>query len=228
MAPNLFLELLFPRRCVGCGRLGSYICPDCRKTLILQPQLCPQCDRSAIDGATHPACQRPLGLDGLTTIFSNRSVIKRAIKVLKYRLVSDLAETLINLIPEKVLANLPTSRGNLVIYPIPLHKERLKWRGFNQAEILGKFLAVKLKLEMADSLLIRKIKRTPQADIKSKEVRIQNAQGLFSVSPKFEATKPLNILLFDDVWTTGATMKEAAKVLKRNGVRKVWGLALAR
>ena len=224
----ILLDLLFPRRCVGCGRLGSYICPDCRKTLVLQPQLCSECGRPAIDGATHPACRKPLGLDGLTTIFSNRSVIKRAIKVLKYRLVSDLAETLINLIPEKVLANLPTGRGDLVVYPIPLHKERLKWRGFNQAGVLGKYLAKRLKLNAVDGLLIRKMKRVPQADIAKREDRIKNAQGLFIGTTKLEATKPLNILLVDDVWTTGATMKEAAKVLKRNEVSKVWGLTLAR
>ncbi len=226
MSANLLLDLVFPPRCVGCGRLGRYICAHCHKTLVVRSDLCPECDRPAIDGFTHPRCIRSYGLDGLTTVFSNHGVMKKAIKVLKYRLVSDLAGSMINLIPEKCLASI--KRQTWVVYPIPLHFQRLRWRGFNQTQLLAKFIAKRLNMELADGLLVRKLKRTPQAEIKSRDERIKNARGLFAISSKFKTRKMLNILLIDDVWTTGATMKEATKVLKRNAVKKVWGLTLAR
>jgi len=90
-------------------------------------------------------------------------------------------------------------------------------------------------MKMIDGLLVRTVKRTPQADISRREDRIQNAQGLFQLNKLSTSNLPagrqgsqLSILLFDDVWTTGATMKEAVKVLKRSGLGKVWGMTLAR
>ncbi|KKS41211.1 MAG: hypothetical protein UV61_C0010G0002 [Candidatus Gottesmanbacteria bacterium GW2011_GWB1_43_11] len=230
-----FLDLIFPRRCLGCNRLGSYICNACRTTLDLRGQRCPECDRPAIDGMTHPICLRPLGLDGLVTVFENRGIIKKAIKSLKYRFVYDAAEELVNLVPDSALQNLPIKSNSWALYPIPLHKDRLRWRGFNQAEKLGQFVAQRLKMKMIDGLLVRTVKRTPQADISRREDRIQNAQGLFQLNKLSTSNLPagrqgsqLSILLFDDVWTTGATMKEAVKVLKRSGLGKVWGMTLAR
>lgn len=229
-----FLDLIFPKRCFGCNRLGKYICAACLKTLVLRSSRCPECGRPAIDGITHPGCARAHGIDGLVTVFENRGVIKRAIKSLKYRFVYDAAEELINLTPESIWQNLKLYTQGFFLYPIPLHKGRLKWRGFNQAEKLGQFVAKSLGVQMVDGLLIRTQKCTPQADIERREDRIKNAQGLFTLSSRFPELKALNsgnqssILLFDDVWTTGATMKEAVKVLKRNGVEKVWCMTLAR
>lgn len=219
---NFVLDLLFPRRCGGCGALGSYICPKCQKTLIFLPQLCPECDKQAIDGITHPYCVKRWGLDGLVSVFRYQGIVKKLIKQIKYRFVYDMAETLINQIPKDTYSFLPKTT---LIYPIPLHKDRQRWRGFNQAEKLGKFLSLQLKLDIADGLLTRVQKREPQVNIASREDRIKNAQGLFELKTK---NLPSEILLFDDVWTTGATMKEASKVLKRARVKKVWGMTMAR
>jgi len=97
---------------------------------------------------THPICLRPLGLDGLVTIFENRGIIKKAIKSLKYRFVYDAAEELVNLVPDSALQNLPIKSNSWALYPIPLHKDRLRWRGFNQAEKLGQFVAQRLKMKI--------------------------------------------------------------------------------
>jgi competence protein ComFC len=221
-------DFIFPKRCVVCKKVGKYICIKCRKTIQLLPQKCSICDRPTIDGIIHPICQTRHGMDGLITVFQNRGVIKQAIKTLKYRFVYDLAESLVNLIPFDNYPTLNNYCSNFKLYPIPLHPDRFKWRGFNQAEKLGQFIAKKLNIQLIDGLLIRQAKRMPQADIARREDRIKNAQGLFISSFKPQTTKLLNVLLFDDVWTTGATMKEAAKVLKRNGVKKVWGMTIAR
>lgn len=147
--------------------------------------------------------------------------------MLKYRLVSDLAETLVEILPQQIISHQFDSTP-WVLYPVPLHQERLKWRGFNQAEELGKYLAKRLHTSLVSGLLVRKEKRTPQVDIDRRQDRIKNAQGLFIPTSKLKASKFPNILLFDDVWTTGATMKEATKVLKRGGVEKVWGFTITR
>jgi|SRR3989344_5223619 len=219
------LDLLFPARCFGCKRVGKYLCRVCQKTLIIRDYVCPICSRPAIGGATHPGCRRPHGLDGLTTVFKYERVLKQAIKTLKYRLVSDAAETLIATIPEAVFAYLLPNK-DIQLFPIPLHHERLRWRGFNQAEVLGKFVANRLEIPLTANLLVRTHKRTPQADISERQARIENARGLFSINKSQPI--PHKIVLFDDVWTTGATMSEACKVLKRNGVQWVWGMTLAR
>lgn len=221
------LDFVFPQRCVGCKKLGRYLCLSCQKNIKLRAPLCPICDRPAIDGITHPACLKPFSLNGLTTIFRNIVLMKKAIKQLKYRWVSDLAESLIDIIPPETFAHLPID-ASWSICPIPLHPSRLKWRGFNQAEELAKSLSQRLNLDLVDGLLIRKSKRIPQADISDREERIKNVRGLFSLSPNILVAQYSHILLFDDIWTTGATMKEATKVLKRNGVRQVWGMTLAR
>lgn len=188
----------------------------------MQIHLCSECDLPAFGAATHPKCKRAFGLDGLLSVFHYDGVIKKAIKLLKYQLVSDCAQDVIHLIPKNTLNLVPQ---HLVLYPIPLHKNRLKWRGFNQAQVLGKYIAQKLEIEMVSGLLCRTNARTPQADINRRSLRLQNMRGVFTLkSPQL----PKRILLVDDVYTTGATLKEATKMLKRNGVEVVWGLTIAR
>ena len=224
---SLILDFLFPPRCEGCGKLGCYICAKCADTIVLRGARCPECDRMAIDGMTHPVCQRAQGLDGLISVFAYSGVIKKVLKTIKYRFVHHEAESLINLIPKDLWILLKRHFSNFVIYPVPLHEDRLKWRGFNQAEKLAEFISVRLQLPVAEGLLIRSEKRTPQADISHRQDRIKNAKGLFGFSSILKSQYP-SILLIDDVWTTGATMKEAAKVLKRNGAAKVWAITMAR
>ncbi|RJR15742.1 ComF family protein [Candidatus Microgenomates bacterium] len=218
---NLF-NLLFPPQCVGCGKFSRYICASCAKKARFRDQKCPECDRAAISGITHPGCRRPYGLDGLVTVYYYDHVIKKAIKLLKYRLVSDCANELIGLLPDQLF---PLSIQGFVLFPMPLSQKRKRWRGFNQSEVLGRFLAEKLHVQLVSDLLIRHDQKKPQADILERSKRLQNARGIFALKTR---KLPDKIIVFDDVYTTGATMKEAGKVLKRGGVKVVWGLTLAR
>ena len=230
----MLLDFLFPRKCLGCGRLGAYFCSQCLNFISLNPQrICPVCGRLSIDGQTHPQCLKPQSLDGLTAIFSYQGLIKKAIKKLKYRFISDLAEDLVELFlsfcgEDKAFTRF-TQKKNVFLIPIPLHQKRLAWRGFNQAELLGEIIASNLNLNFLPNLLLRIKNTPPQAKLKKKE-RLENVKGAFKFNLALKRFKhqTSNILLFDDVWTTGATLKEAAKVLKRNGAQRVWGLTLAR
>lgn len=245
MVFNFLFDFLFPRRCVFCGKLGSYLCPFCLKKIeFLQTSVCPVCERPAIDGKTHPGCQTRYSLDGLISACLYDGPIKVAIKRLKYKpWISDLGEILADLLSKYLASDssiVQTIELRPLVVPVPLHKSRERQRGFNQAEILGKLLAEKLNLEFIPDLLCRHKKTKPQVELQGKE-RQENIQDAFSIPPNSpnnlispaEGEARLwrqnpNILLLDDVWTTGATLRAGGNVLKRAGAQSVWALTLAR
>lgn len=221
------LDFLFPKHCVYCGRIGGYFCDCCRfhiKTIAAHEAICPVCEKSAIGGSTHPRCKGRYTPDGLTVFFHYDGAIRSAIKTLKYRLVTDLAEEFISLIQNSLLVN------NSVLIPIPLHPSRLRERGFNQAEILGRLLSKKLNITMRTDILKRARETVPQAEIERRKDRMENMKNVFVCNDVFhkQAERYKNILLFDDVFTTGTTMREATSVLKRAGARWVWCVTMAR
>jgi ComF family protein len=221
------LDLLFPKTCLGCGTWGSYICATCKKTLplrIVPYQICPVCCCPAVDGLTHPRCRNRYSLDGVTSFFMYKGIIQKAVKEIKYRFVSDMAKALIDIVPVDLLHLIPTS-PTTVLLPIPLHPSRFRYRGFNQAEVLANVLSSILHANVSTTILSRTIATTPQVAVKEREARRQNIKGAFIVSSK---TLPDQIVLVDDVWTTGATMQEAGKTLKKAGVKTVWGITVAR
>jgi len=229
-----FLDFLFPRRCLGCGKVGGYFCSQCLNLVSLEPRrICPMCEHPAIAGITHPRCLRPWGLDGLTSIFASQGMIEKAIKKLKYKFVSDLASDLVELFlsfcgEDKAFSNFCQEK-EVFLVPVPLHPRRERWRGFSQTKLLGKLISENLNLPFLPDLLQRTKNTRPQVELKEEERR-KNILGAFKISPNPPAggSSYPNILLFDDIWTTGATLKEAGKVLKKGGAGKVLGLTLAR
>lgn len=227
------LDLLFPKRCAGCGRLGRYFCARCSsiiRIIELNEAICPVCEKPAIDGATHPRCQTRYALDGLTSFFRYDGIIRKAVKALKYRFVSDLAQEFIGLIPPSALDNLTMQQfNNCVFIPIPLHPSRLRHRGFNQAEALGRFFAEKIRISLKTDILRRVRKTIPQVEMKNRKERLKNMDKVFAVKDiTIQQYKNSVIILFDDVFTTGATLREAANALKRAGAKFVWGVTMAR
>ena len=218
------LDLIFPKRCVACGRFGSYLCEKDEKKITGAKCFCPMCLKAAIGGTTHPKCKGKLSLDGLICLFDYSTPVKEIIHELKYRFVRDLQEVVRAQVKKsKRLDSLDLSSFTLI--PIPLSSSRKNWRGFNQTEILGKLVAQKLKIPFASDILARTKDTKSQVKLPRKE-RIRQTKGVFQVADPKKALKK-NFLVFDDVWTTGATLKEATAVLKRKGAVRVWGLALA-
>jgi ComF family protein len=232
------IDLLFPRRCLGCGKYGSYFCQDCLKTIKpIERQVCPVCEKPAINGLTHPRCQTRSSLDGLVSLFSYEGMIRKAIAKLKYKFVTDLASELIIKMIQiietdrngrfKYLNCLMEKKEQVILVPVPLHSRRERWRGFNQAELLGKILVTHFGWQFVPDFLFRQKSTKPQVGLKS-DKRQQNIHGAFKISPNIQISQYPNIVIFDDVWTTGSTLNEAGKVLKMAGTKKVWGLTLAR
>jgi ComF family protein len=236
------LDFIFPKRCVGCGKIGKYFCDRCvSKIRIIKENeaICPVCEKPAIDGATHPRCKTRYTIDGLTSFFRYDGVVKKGIKTVKYRFVSDLAEEFVNLIPQLLFKQIPDRHRNdkNILIPIPLHASRFRERGFNQAEIVGRIISKQLQIPMNPHILLRCKKTAPQVEMRDRKMRLKNMDGVFSLAqnPDTSSLERLSVgklnmhsILLDDVFTTGATMRDAASLLKRHGVKSVWGVTMAR
>jgi predicted amidophosphoribosyltransferase len=210
---NFFLDLFFPKKCLGCGKSDTYLCTDCFNKIEINPI------------AEHPD---NIGLNKLisATNYTN-PLMRELIKSFKYHFVQELSEPLSQLLI-KTLKTFDTSLKvfNFVIIPIPLHEHRLRYRGFNQAELLAKQVANHFNLLIKTNILKRIVPTGPQANIKNINKRKNNIENVFSTMSG--AVEGKNILLIDDVATTGATLIEAAKVLKSNGAREIWALVVAK
>ncbi|MEI7749468.1 MAG: ComF family protein [Candidatus Moraniibacteriota bacterium] len=231
-------DVLFPRACIGCGRKDSYLCGAClRNAPRKQEYVCPFCETVLVpEGRTCFSCAPQHALDGIfsVTAFREASTIAQAIHVFKYEYVQELATPLGALLAESA------SRTELplpdFLVPVPLHAWRLRYRGFNQSALLARSFAAafmpELPVPVHEDLLIRHRFTLPQAKSRTARERKENLRGAFSLPvDRRTARKELKgkvVWLIDDVATTGATLEECAKVLKKSGVKKVFGIVVAR
>jgi ComF family protein len=221
---RIALDLLFPQWCIGCGREGNYICDHCRRSLTsISPPVCPRCGKPQRDEKLCPACANGnTGIDGIRAPFLFEGVIRRAIHELKYRNLRALASPLADLLYEYLRGN-PVPGEFLV--PVPLHRKRLKERGYNQSALLAKQLGKLTGLPVVDDGLLRQHHTAPQARTASVDERRKNVINAFS-SPVGKLTKK-RVILVDDVTTSGATLNACAEALKSSGVTSVRGLVMA-
>lgn len=217
--------MFFPKRCVGCGHEGEFICLSCRHTIgrIYAP-VCPLCGRPQASGVLCPSCINwEAAITGIRAPFRFNGVIREAVHQLKYhnlREISGLLAVFLN----DYLNRYPISCDILV--PVPLHPKRLRERGYNQSGLLARELSKLNGIPVSESCLIRSIHSFSQAKTSSVRERLKNVSGIFAV--KNDALRNKRVLLIDDVSTSGATLNECARALMSGGAASVWGLALAR
>jgi ComF family protein len=212
------VDFLFPQWCVGCGKEGKFICDSCRRSLPrVMPPLCPKCGKPQSSGTLCPTCVSwQAEIDGIRSPFRFDGVMRQAIHQLKYRNLRALAEPLAKLLND-YLATYPIPGEVLV--PVPLHRKRLRERGYNQSSLLAKELGKLADLPVVDDCLIRQRHAPPQA-------RSANVAGAFVC--RDHRLQDKQVLLIDDVSTSGATLDACAAALKAIGATSVWGLVLAR
>ncbi|MEK7659078.1 MAG: ComF family protein [Patescibacteria group bacterium] len=242
LAKNYLLELLFPIKCAVCEKetgdkkQNKLICILCLKKL--SPSLdfyCPLCEANTANGKLCFSCRLIISntennfhLDRLIYPFSYKDpAIQKVIKAFKYRFIKDLDQPLGRL----MISYLDKIKGKIdlkdaVIIPVPLHKRKYNQRGYNQSELIASEISEYLNIRVINDCLL-KIKPTKdQAKLKGNK-RLENLKGAFICAKPWLATGK-KIILLDDVYTTGETMKECAKVLKEAGTNEVIGLAIAR
>ena len=225
------LDLLFPKHCFVCKKVGNYICNNCKQKLkVINIDTCLYCGKSSYLGLTHPGCKRKNGVDGCIFIYKYNNFLKIIIKTLKYKLVKEGFDRLMSisilLARTKIAFLIKALNVSPTLSPIPLHKYRINQRGFNQSEIICSYISRDLRLD-SKAYLIRSKKTKIQAMLNSKELRYKNLRGAFKLKPNIEIKGKI-IFLIDDVVTSGSTVKEAASVLKRNKALNVFVFALAK
>jgi len=221
---GIALNLLFPQRCIGCGKEGDFICYSCRSSLPrVMPPLCPKCGRPQLSGILCSSCVSwRAEIDGIRSPFCFDGVIRQAIYQLKYKNLRALAAPLARLLSDYLITNPVPGE---VLVPVPLHRKRLRERGYNQSSLLARKLAKLTSLPIVDDYLIRQRYALPQAKTSTVDERQSNVVNAFTCRDKRLQNKP--VLLIDDVATSGATLNACAMALKVAGATSVWGLVLA-
>ena len=222
---ELAVDSFFPRRCVGCGKGGGFLCPECLGKLPrLFPPLCPHCGRPQANGIVCPSCrQRQTKIDGIRSLFRFDEVVRKAIHELKYRNLKAISPCLAELLADYLKKN-PLPGEALV--SVPLHPRRLRERGYNQSILLAGELGKRIGLPVIEDCLIRVKQAQPQVRAGDVEERWRNVADAFMC--RDERISGKQIILIDDVCTSGATLESCAAALKNKRATSVWGLTLAR
>ena len=218
---STIFDLIFPSFCLSCGKRGEELCINCLKGL-------PEAERETEKW--------------IFPIFDYRHpVVKKAVWLLKYKghrsLAKIFAESIWSRMQEEIYElEAFENFKNPILVPIPLSRKRFRERGFNQAEKICEELVklarsnlrhgVDAKLEMEKNVLAKPKNTEHQARIENRKERMQNVVDSFAIGNE-ERVSGQNIILIDDVTTTGATLKEAKKVLREAGAKKIIAFTFA-
>lgn len=222
------LRVLLPVRCVVCKQEApTALCNECLNQLSPVPtQCCALCRKPSLAGFTHPACINESTLDQLLSRYNYTDPhVSELIIAGKYKFIPDAFHMAAPELGRLVKLYIELDTANTLVIPLPLHRYRQRWRGFNQAAILAQRMSLDLDIPYAEAL--RRHRRTQtQKDLKKVD-RLVNIANCFSCIPQM-SPQGKTILLVDDVITSGSTLQEAAKVLKQHGAARVVGVTLAR
>ncbi|OGM90408.1 hypothetical protein A2999_00315 [Candidatus Wolfebacteria bacterium RIFCSPLOWO2_01_FULL_38_11] len=229
---NLILEILFPSLCLNCKKYlpqNEILCQFCLDSIRLNTALvCPICRKRLPE---NKSCRHGKKYFYFLAAAGNYSdpILQNLIHYFKYKNFQNLAPFLVELLIKYL--NSPNLKFHIlnskpIVIPVPLHHSREKQRGYNQSKLIAEILSKKLNFQ-----LIEAVKRTknnkPQANLKNIEKRVENVKNCFEI-PYPELIKNKNILLVDDVYTSGATMNEMVKILKENGARRIIAAVIAK
>lgn len=228
---NFVLYLLFPRTCFCCGidlpsNEQGFLCKDCLKKLKRPgPMICQRCGITLKDGGAH--CFNCRGSKAkhfkcslIRSALDFNAPSRALVHGLKYEKYINIAKFFAPLMHKTLLEN-PEMLEAEYFVPVPIHKKRFKKRGFNQAEVLARELSSLADIPYINALT--RIKDTKSQTKLTKKQRAENIKEAFTCTMPSEIKKKA-VILIDDVCTTGATLEECAKVLKKAGAREVYAL----
>ncbi|MGH9723787.1 MAG: ComF family protein [Candidatus Acidiferrales bacterium] len=232
-------SILFPAPCRICGNALAAasripICKDCLDSFVpIGPPMCARCGRPFVSPmaaeADRPLCRlcraEKYGFDSARSFAQYDEKLTAAILLLKYEEIHSLGKWFAARLREVMAADEDVLRADVVV-PVPLHPDRLRERGYNQAEMIAAPLARQLNLKLRAYLLVRTIPRPPRLHLSRRE-RWESVRGAYAISKGVQVDN-LRILLVDDVMTTGATLDACARALKRAGAAKVFALTVGR
>ena len=225
-AVSTSVDLLFPKRCVGCDVEGAFLCRECSDDLpTLEPPYCFICSQPGdlMMRLCRRCWERPLQIDSIRSPYRFEGAIRNAVHSLKYRNLRAMAPVLANLLADFVV--LQCIEADLLV-PVPLHPKRERSRGYNQSLLLARETGTLLNMETSGDAL-RRVQNTPsQASVSSEDERWANVVNAFQATPDLVGGK--RVIVLDDVCTTGATLEACSRALKEAGALSTQGLTLAR
>lgn len=230
---NSLLNLIFPLRCLGCDDIlseenGYLFCKSCLDDIefFRGKKRCRICS-VPIEGEDNlcehcKACDRFFVMNISCARYNG--ALKAAIKRYKFSKRADLYRGLGEILADEI--EYYNISGIDIIASVPIHKNRLKKRGFNQSELLAKYVSRELGIFYEKRAVVRIKDTPPQSSLKTPSERKKNVSGAFRVLDK-ELIKGKNILLIDDVFTTGSTLSEISRVLIKGGAKSVYTATVA-
>ncbi len=232
---QFFLDFLAPKKCLCCHAYDTWLCKPCYKSLLMDPkQICHLCKKEQTPYGN--LCRNCRGKSPLRSIFvasqhtgQNKELLSKVIHHYKYHFINELSHQLGLILTHNISHSaLPVPD---IIIPVPLHKRRLRWRGFNQAQLLAEELQRSLisgmKLPIIKDSLIRHRYTQPQVSREKRAQRLNNLSHAFTVMGA-QHIRNKHILLVDDIATTGTTLIECAATLKKHGAQSVDAIVLSR
>jgi len=223
---KILLDFFFPQKCLRCEKGGALICKECLDIM-------PETENTAEN------IHNPYAIPTIVASCYKNEIIKKAIWLLKYKKIKTIAGPLSELLFNRCIEDLSEINTfyhikECLVIPIPVSKIKLRERGFNQAELIAINLTETLASNMPtinfsfEKNILKKIRETSsQVLMKDKAKRLKNLKGSFKAEHP-EKVKGRNIILIDDVSTTGATIYEASSVLKKAGARLIIPIVVAR
>jgi|GEM_PF-816304 len=221
---GILYRIFFPVRCFSCGRIGAYLCNSCSKNFRLYSPHCIYCQNYSAFGITHKKCSGHI--KRTIPLFYFTGTVKKILKNFKYRKATEsviILKEIINLYIRKdffhLFDNLFKNGKEVVLIPVPMHRKKLARRGYSHTTLLAHVFCdvfssiYTINCSVYDDAVIKYKVTVSQTTLSSKE-RINNVSGSFLFNIKFaKMLKEKQILIIDDVITTGATVNEVAKVI---------------
>lgn len=218
-------EYIFPSSCFSCNKASVPFCNACLNGCeILNDQLCIVCDNLSIRGKTHINCSFKEAPVSIFSSFIYKGLVRECIRRSKYGPMEFASLKLLTREACIFARKAGQKYKDYIVVPIPLSKQRLRERGFNQSELIGKVSSFEFGIQMDSSLLARITHTAPQAGL-TRDARLLNLADVF-IAHKSVSTK--KILLVDDVTTTGATLLSAGSALYKAGASEVSCFAVSK
>jgi len=219
-----FFDLIYPPECIACGKIGYRCCPSCwEKRERYDENICSICGNPFQPGSFCDFCLPPSSpLEKVRSVGEYEGILRIFILALKYQRNIGLAELIL---PDLIQVITKAHFEFDLIIPVPLSKIRQRERGYNQVTLWGRLLSKSLNLPLSSSALKRERNTESQVNLSAGK-REENIRNAFSANADFIHGK--NILLLDDVITTGATLNECARTLKDAGAFHISALTIAR
>ncbi len=227
------LSVLFPSRCLLCQHSADTVvelCAGCLAGLPHNTRCCQRCALPlAVEAGKSLICGRcikqPPAFDYAYSLFSYQDEIIKLVHQLKFSEKITYARSIGELLRMRLQAEAALEKDKPdCLLPVPLHQSRLRQRGFNQSIEISRVISKKLAIPIECHAVVRQRSTDAQTGLDAKQRR-RNMKGAFKMAAEFNAG---HVLIVDDVVTTGATTNELAKLLKKNGVRRVGVLSIAR